>query len=489
MRAPCRPIAFAALCCTLFCYLSASKSFVPRSRAAVAEQDAREYFAAARHNPAALRAFFQRMPKGGELHNHLSGMPTPDQLLQLAAQSKHYHYYVCAPNQPTADNDPIAYRLIAIAPDDPVPQDNGAAFVPINELLHAENDKQRAQLAAFRHANMIAEDESEPNEIFYRAIFQRRAFVVSNAELEPQLVAAAVRQAHKDRLDYIELQITPFPANPTSSLAEINRATNVTTAREYMTTLINAARAANNELPENEKVEVRFILSFSRTSAKIFVSLPMAFELAAGKDAVAAAIAGINIVGNEYSEDERIGREIAGPENLRDYMVTLHRIYPGVRLSIHAGEGTRWDWHIRDSLLIGAERIGHGTNLMLSPDAIEAEWMRRHQILIEACLTSNHLLLKVPFAEHPFLRYLRAGIPVSLNTDDAGIFATDMTEEFTRAAQYSPDISWDEIKQLARNSLAHAFLPEENKQKLLARWEAEMRAFEEKKDWSKWLAQ
>lgn len=86
--------------------------------------------------------------------------------------------------------------------------------------------------------------------------------------------------------------------------------------------------------------------------------------------------------------------------------------------------------------------------------------MRRRKILIEACPISNYLLLKLPLEKHPFLKWMRMGIPVSLNTDDAGIFGSDITEEFTRAVLSHPDITWDEVKQLARNSLEYAFVDE-----------------------------
>jgi adenosine deaminase CECR1 len=133
--------------------------------------------------------------------------------------------------------------------------------------------------------------------------------------------------------------------------------------------------------------------------------------------------------------------------------------------------------------LMGAERIGHATNLALSPDAIEPELLRRGNILVEACLTSNHLLLGVPLAEHPFIKYLRSGIAVSLNSDDAGVFLTDMNEEFARAAENYPDLNWDELKKIARASLEHAFVPDATKQQIIKKWEADMRAFETPKDW------
>ncbi len=44
-----------------------------------------EAFQCARQDPNALRAFLLAMPKGGDLHNHLTGAIYPEVLLQLAS--------------------------------------------------------------------------------------------------------------------------------------------------------------------------------------------------------------------------------------------------------------------------------------------------------------------------------------------------------------------------------------------------------------------
>jgi adenosine deaminase CECR1 len=73
---------------------------------------------------------------------------------------------------------------------------------------------------------------------------------------------------------------------------------------------------------------------------------------------------------------------------------------------------------------------------------------------------------------------LRMGIPVSLNSDDGGIFGTNISEEFARAVESYPELRWQELKQIARASLEHGFVDDQVKAKLIKNWEAQMQQFE-----------
>ncbi len=441
-----------------------------------ADQSCAARFQSVRNDLSALRAFLHRMPKGAELHTHLSGIPTPEEVLALAVKSKAYNYFVQVPKSSAASADPQAFLIVAVRKGAAAPQEDRFYFVPVERLHRPKSDEDRTLLERFRRAHLIAEDEPRPLEVFYKAIFVRRGAVVANAELVPQLAVDAVRQAHDQRLSYIELQLIPFPVYPDDSEEARDLKTNLTTARENLRTIRRAVDDYNATLPVDERVEVRFTLSFNRTTPKTFTYLPMAFELASGNDDVAHSISGINLVGNEYQSESK-GAHITGPEHYAAFLNTLRRLYPNVRLTIHAGEMTTQDWHIRDSVLMGAERIGHATNLSLgTPEDLLL--LKRRSVLVEACLTSNRLLLGLPIEQHPFLDYLRAGLPVSLNSDDAGIFSTNMTEEFAKAAYYRKDLTWEELKALARNSLLHAFVDDAKKQRLLERFDREMSEFE-----------
>ncbi len=438
------------------------------------------YLAKIRGDKTALRDFLRQMPKGAELHSHLSGTASPDRLLELAAQSQRYRYFLRVPAGAYAPDDPEAYAFVAVPRGGEVPKEENATFLPVANLLNPQTDEQRQQLAAYRRAMTISPDEPNPIAVFFNAIFGRNDTVTGDAEIVEKLLADVVEQSHRERLSYIEIMFTPFPKPIGAGDDEEYKVLNLATAREYLNSLLAVVERANRKFPESERVVVRFLLSFPRTRPKLFTQLPIAFQLASGSDLVARAIAGINLVGNEYSDDPKIGQEIAEPNAIEDFIQSLRRVYPAVRLSMHAGENTKWDWHIRDSILMGAERIGHGVNLALSPqpDPPEVALMRRQGILIEACLTSNHLLLKIPFDRHPFLKYLRSGIPVSLNTDNTGVFGIDMTEEYARAVESHPDLTWRELKQMARFSLEHAFVEDDIQAQLLDRWEEQMQAFE-----------
>lgn len=442
-----------------------------------ADQNCAARFQSVRNDLSALKAFLRGMPKGAELHTHLSGIPTPEEVLALAVKSKAYDYFVQVPRSSTEPADPQAFLIVAVRKGAAAPQDDRFYFVPVERLHRPESGEDRALLERFRRAHLIAEDEPKPLEVFYKAIFVRRGAVVANAELVPQLAVDAVRQAHDQRLSYIELQLIPFPAYPDDSEEARDLKTNLTTARENLRVIRRAVDDYNATLPADERVEVRFTLSFSRTTPKTFTYLPMAFELASGNDDVARSISGVNLVGNEYQNEPAKGSHITGPEHYAAFLNTLRRLYPNVRLTIHAGEMTSRDWHIRDSVLMGAERIGHATNLYLGAPE-DLLMLKRRGVLVEACLTSNRLLLGLPIEQHPFLDYLRSGLSVSLNSDDAGIFSTNMTEEFAKAAHYRKDLTWEELKALARNSLLHAFVDDAEKRRLLERFDKEMSEFE-----------
>lgn len=136
-------------------------------------------------------------------------------------------------------------------------------------------------------------------------------------------------------------------------------------------------------------------------------------------------------------------------------------------ISLHAGELVLQDspvepmWNrIRDSIELGhAKRIGHGVSIAWSRDVVGLlEEMRMHHVLVEICLTSNESILGVEGKAHPFMLYRRAGVPVSLNTDDEGVSRSTLTVEFAKAVERYP-LTYEDLKDLARNSIEYAFLP------------------------------
>ncbi len=98
----------------------------------------------------------------------------------------------------------------------------------------------------------------------------------------------------------------------------------------------------------------------------------------------------------------------------------------------HAGE-TTGPQTVRDGVeLLGARRIGHGISAADDP-ALLALLVERG-VALEVCPTSNLRTRAVAtLAEHPFRRLLDAGVAVTLNTDDPGMFDTDLNREYLLA--------------------------------------------------------
>jgi adenosine deaminase CECR1 len=163
------------------------------------------------------------------------------------------------------------------------------------------------------------------------------------------------------------------------------------------------------------------------------------------------------------------------PSRFKSVFDEMLRKYPGIGLSIHAGEAEKPDSYIRDTLRLGASRIGHGINL-LSDEATLLR-MRDSNFLVEINLISNELLGYVPqIEEHPFPIYLRQGVPCCLNTDDRGMWDSNFTDEYYVGVK-NFNLSWAELLKIGHNSYEHSFADEGLKQRLMADYAVNIEAF------------
>ena len=99
----------------------------------------------------------------------------------------------------------------------------------------------------------------------------------------------------------------------------------------------------------------------------------------------------------------------------------------GIPFTIHAGEcgSTQSIW---DAIELGASRIGHG--IAAAKDETLMRYCADHKIPFEMCPVSNLQTKAVrTMEEYPFLRFLEAGIPVTINTDNRTVSNTSMAKE------------------------------------------------------------
>jgi aminodeoxyfutalosine deaminase len=125
----------------------------------------------------------------------------------------------------------------------------------------------------------------------------------------------------------------------------------------------------------------------------------------------------------------------------------------------HAGE-TEGAPSVRGALdSLGAVRIGHGVRCLE-----DGELVRRlvdEGIMLEVCPTSNVLLgVAASLDEHPLPNLRAAGVRTCVNTDDPGMFATDLSTEFI-IAHTKLGLARRDLVDMQIDALAASFAPAE----------------------------
>ncbi|GGW75019.1 aminodeoxyfutalosine deaminase [Streptomyces lucensis JCM 4490] len=145
-------------------------------------------------------------------------------------------------------------------------------------------------------------------------------------------------------------------------------------------------------------------------------------------------------------------------------------IAAGLHSVPHAGEttGPQTVWDALTELR--AERIGHGTSSAQDP-ALLAH-LAEHRIPLEVCPTSNIATRAVrALEEHPIREFTRAGVLVTINSDDPPMFGTDLNNEYAVAARLL-DLDERGLADLAKNAVEASFLDAPGKARIAAEIDA-----------------
>ncbi|MBD1574635.1 adenosine deaminase [Vibrio sp. S17_S38] len=172
-----------------------------------------------------------------------------------------------------------------------------------------------------------------------------------------------------------------------------------------------------------------------------------------------------------HTRNEVTGFNIAGNEMAGEFtdFHYAHQLVTQIPLqkSYHAGE-IRGPESIRDALACGAKRIGHGIAAIKDPALIQT--LIDEQITLEVAPTSNRILVtefEQSLEKHPLRRLYEAGVRLSINTDDAGLFGTDVAKEY-RLAQDVFGFNRVELLDVTLCALEAAFVEDDIKQRLIA---------------------
>jgi adenosine deaminase CECR1 len=409
----------------------------------------------ARADDVALYRFLYAMPKGGDLHHHLSGGAFPEWYwdLALAGEAQGYRYLTkvrindCGYGTDEFSGQPylLYFHTISEQRWQGLDACRQGEYEPLEALTLAQKQAW--------HDALVLEQPYEGRGEFFEAHWARMDDLLANPALVAELVALNLKHFAAEGVRYLEAQVPLFslatpegkPLPPEAGLSAIR-------------TRLRQPDLAS--LP----ITFRMQLSVLRFLPNAEEALARAYALAAREPDIVA----VNFVGREDNDKGYPLRFLAPLRALR-------RGHGALPLSIHAGEVDEPNRHVRDTLLLGAQRIGHGVNLIHDPDTMLV--LRGGDTLVEINLISNLLLNYVDrYEDHPFPEYLRFGIPVALSTDDRGMWDSTLTDEFFVAVKHF-DLSFEEVVALSRASLTHSFLPEAEKARLLADYDDALARF------------
>lgn len=427
-----------------------------------AESQVANWFEEHRDSPPALRAFVQRMPKGGDIHSHLSGAVYAEHYLEWAA----------------ADGYCVDPAAIALVEPDACGQDS--SYFPASELL-SRPATYDALIDAWSTRNLPFAGQSGHDQFF--EAFAGFDDISSSPSRQDDMVAEVANRAASQQISYLELLMTVQGSAVRKLGREVGLNGGFAQARDRLLAqgLMDLVATGSAGLAELERqvastlgcgtpaaqpgceVTVRFLQQTTRTRLpeEVFAQFVYAFELAKAD----SRVVGINLVAPEDN-----------PVALRDYTLQMQMLqflkdqFPDVKVSLHAGELTlglvppdELRFHIRQAVeLAQASRIGHGVDVLYEENPFQLmEAMRQRGVLVEICLTSNEVILNVEGEEHPFRQYMAAGVPMTLASDDEGIARIDLSNEYLLAAQRY-GLGYSDLKRLARNSLEYSFLEGES---------------------------
>jgi len=428
-----------------------------------------------------LYALLKTMPKGADLHMHLSGAIYAETFIADAA-----HDGLCiAPVEAGAPPVAVGQDALHFVP----PQDGKLNKCDKGQVPVADALKNQALydllVDSFSMRAFVSREAIDGHDQFFATFGRWSGMKDHSGEWLDEVATRAAAQneqyleimqtptfAHAAQIankigwpDGAESSITPAQLSPLRDKliaaglrdevavdrAELSHSLEVRNGIEHCDMTNQASPACH--------VQIHFLYQILRgfPPQQVFAQTLLGFEVASADPDVV----GINFV---MPED--------GYVSMRDYHLQmqmldyLHSVYPKVHISLHAGElapgmvpPAGLSFHIREAINLGhAERIGHGVDVLYedNPLRLLREMAVKH-IMVEVNLTSNDVILDVTGPDHPLHAYLASHVPFALSTDDEGVSRIDLTHEYVKAAD-DQDLTYAELKQSARASLEHSFL-------------------------------
>ncbi len=301
-------------------------------------------------------------------------------------------------------------------------------FSTMLELLNIDTSSASVKLITLKKKYLIESPHKNLAEVIIK--FKVAQELLKGKSILKRLAFECIEDAYYDGIKIIELRYSPDyikEVNPELSFLEIHEA------------LLEGALLGQAKY----KIAFGFIIIIQRTLTVERAQQTMNFAL----------FKNIKIIGVDLADVEDFPAlpflklfEKASEENLS--------------ITIHAGEvpTQKSIENIKEAILqFNVRRIGHGIQSIKSPEICNL--IIDKKIPLEICPSSNVLTQGVKtISDHPVKKLWDMGVPITLNTDDPGIFNINLTHEYELVQKIFQFTENDFIK-MNKIAFENSFIP------------------------------
>jgi len=262
--------------------------------------------------------------------------------------------------------------------------------------------------------------------------------------ITPQAVSVAacdvIKEFHEDNVIYLELRSTPRAVKDSM------------TKTEYLEAIIKAIEISKSKCPQ---ILVKLLISINRKqgyeSAEENINLAIQFM-----EKYPGYVVGIDLSGDPTTGDSFL-----------ELLETSRKV--GLKITAHCAEVPN-EVETNDILKFKPDRLGHCTCIHPSLQGSQQlfDMLLESKIPVELCLTSNIKCKTVSsYMCHHFQYLYKAGHPITIGTDDKGVFNTCLSKELEILSSVF-NIETNQLKELSVLSVQYSFASTEEKKNLMA---------------------
>ncbi|CAJ1959686.1 unnamed protein product [Cylindrotheca closterium] len=401
----------------------------------------------------------EKLPKV-ELHAHLNGCIRESTLFDLAKERsvtlshEHFHHqdHQVPSNSSILDHDdPPAARFFNVRPRSL--QDCFDIFAEIPKCVDDLISLRRITLEAL-------EDFAKHNVVYLELRSTPKQLHVQSANKTGNYGAEQKKPRLASKKDYCHVIL--------QAMEDFEKDQNqLNLKQEEQRKIANESNAPSSQQGPIPTMTCRFLVAVDRSHSNetAMEHIELAKDLVQS-DEYGYRVVGVDIGGNptkNHFHDFRPAFEVAREAGLK---ITLHC----AEVPCHDNDDDPSNKRVviaydeaKSILEFAPDRLGHA---LLLPPSLQS-MLQKSKIPVECCPTSNVMTLELAkdfhgslldgMKQHPQLPlWLESNHPVSINTDDPGVFDTDPTKEW-RLVQETYGLSLERIQQVLLESMDQAF--------------------------------